>query len=165
VAEVTAPAAAPAPAPALETPAKDEPKDEQQEAPEEPTKEAPKETPLTKLASRLDAIKEKAGHAEMWGVNLADITHIPTQVVLQKFLRANDGNVDLAEKQLTSALEWRKKTNPGALLDDKAYDRSRFGDVGFVTVHQGSDGKELVVTWNVYGSVKNNKKTFGNVQE
>ncbi|PKS13196.1 hypothetical protein jhhlp_000541, partial [Lomentospora prolificans] len=129
------------------------------------TKKMPPETPLDKLAGRLAGIKEKTGHGEMWGVPLSHLSHAPTAIVLQKFLRANNGDVDLAEKQLTDALKWRKETDPIKLLDDKIYDRARFGDLGFVTVHQADDGKEAVITWNVYGGVKNNKATFGNVKE
>ncbi|SPO03765.1 related to SFH5 - phospholipid transporter [Cephalotrichum gorgonifer] len=164
-----APAAVPAavPAPAQDASAKEESKEEQKEEPkEEPSaKEEPKETPLTKLANRLPAIKEKAGHDEMWGVTLVDIDHAPTAVVLQKFLRANGGDVALAESQLTSALEWRKTTNPAALLDEKAYDQAKFGDLGYVTTHEGSDGKQTIITWNIYGAVKNNKATFGDIKE
>lgn len=190
-AEEAAPAAASADAPAAETAApaaveetaakeepKDEPKDEakEKEQPkeepkdeakdkEQPKEEAPKETSLTKLANRLPEIMEKAGHGEMWGVQLSGLEHAPTAIVLQKYLRANDDNVNAAATQLTSALEWRKKNNPTSLLDDKVYDRSKFGDLGFVTDHKDDKGKDVVITWNVYGAVKNNKATFGNINE
>lgn len=164
--------AAPAAAAAEETGAKEESKEEpkaesKDEKPKEEAakEEAPKETPLTKLANRLDEIKKKADHGEVWGVSLSNLDHAPTAVVLQKFLRANDQDVNLAEKQLTSALEWRKKNNPTALLDDKVYDRSKFGDLGYVTEHKGDKGKEIVITWNIYGAVKDNKATFGNIKE
>lgn len=167
--ETAAPAAAAA---AEQTAAKEEPKEEaktesKDEKPKEeaPKEEAPKETPLTKLANRLDEIKKAADHDEVWGVTLSNLDHAPTAVVLQKFLRANDQDVTLAEKQLTSTLEWRKKTNPTALLDEKVYDRSKFGDLGYVTEHKDDKGKEVVITWNVYGAVKDNKATFGNIKE
>jgi hypothetical protein len=33
-------------------------------------------------------------------------------------------------------------------------------------VHKDEEkGKETVITWNVYGAVKDNKKTFGDVEE
>ena len=153
-----------APAAAEETAAKEEPKDEAKNK-EQPKEEATKETPLIKLANRLSEIKEKAGHGEMWGVALSDLEHAPTAIVLQKYLRANDDNVNAAATQLTSALEWRKKNNPTALLDEKVYDRSKFGDLGFVTDHKDGNGKNVVITWNVYGSVKDNKATFGNIKE
>ena len=122
------------------------------------------ETPLAKLTARLTDIVAQAGHGEMWGVKLAASDHAPTQVILQKFLRANNGDVAAAEKQLISALEWRKKVNPTALVSE-VFDAKKFGDLGFVTKHKDDAGKETIITWNIYGSVKDNKATFGDVQE
>jgi hypothetical protein len=122
------------------------------------------ETPLAKLNGRLNEICSKAQHKEIWGVQLSSINHIPTMVVLQKFLRANNYDPVAAEKQLTQALEWRKKMNPTALVT-QTFDKSKFGDLGFVTVHSGENNKEIVVTWNIYGAAKDKKATFGNVEE
>ncbi|RBR07015.1 uncharacterized protein FIESC28_10860 [Fusarium coffeatum] len=130
----------------------------------EATAKAAPETPLTKLNGRLDDICGKAQHGEMWGVQLSNIDHVPTMVVLQKFLRANNDDPVAAEKQLTQALEWRKKMNPTALVT-QTFDKDKFNDLGFVTVHNGENDKETVITWNIYGAVKNNKVTFGNVEE
>ncbi|KAF9768076.1 hypothetical protein IL306_014667 [Fusarium sp. DS 682] len=139
-------------------------------ADEKPTHEEPKletsapETPLAKLNARLEDVFSKTQHKEMWGVQLSNIGHVPTKVVLQKFLRANNGDPVAAEKQLTQALEWRKKMNPTALVT-QTFDKGKFGDLGFVTVHKGENDKETVITWNIYGAVKNNKATFGDVEE
>lgn len=122
------------------------------------------ETPLTKLNGRLSDIITKAAHGEMWGVQLSNIDHVPTKVVLQKFLRANNDDVAAAEQQLTNALEWRKKMQPASLVT-QTFDRKKFQDLGFVTVHKADDGKETIITWNIYGAVKDNKATFGNVDE
>ncbi|KAF5682708.1 SFH5-phospholipid transporter [Fusarium circinatum] len=122
------------------------------------------ETPLTKLNARLEDIFTKTLHKEMWGVQLTNIDHVPTKVVLQKFLRANNDDPVAAEKQLTQALEWRKKMNPTALVT-QTFDKSKFGDLGYVTVHKGENDKETIITWNIYGAVKDNKATFGNVEE
>ncbi|KAF5138958.1 Phosphatidylinositol transfer protein sfh5 [Metarhizium anisopliae] len=102
----------------------------------------------------------------MWGVDLStDSAHAPTQVVLYKFLKANNNDVAAAEKQLTSALEWRKKIQAGKLVTEP-FDESKFGDLGFVTVHKDANGeKETVITWNIYGAVKDKKATFGNVDD
>ncbi|KAF4500703.1 SFH5-phospholipid transporter [Fusarium agapanthi] len=122
------------------------------------------ETPLTKLNARLEDIFTRTLHKEMWGVQLTNIDHVPTKVVLQKLLRANNDDPVAAEKQLTQALEWRKKMNPTALVT-QTFDKSKFGDLGYVTVHKGENGKETIITWNIYGAVKDNKATFGNVEE
>lgn len=125
--------------------------------------EAPKK-PLESFTARLPEILNKVGHKEMWGVELAGADHIPTQVILQKFLRANDQDVAAAEKQLTEALEWRKKIQPASLLSE-TFDKKKFGDLGYVTIQKDEAGKETVITWNIYGAVKDNKATFGNVDE
>lgn len=121
------------------------------------------DTPLTKLAARLPEITKSVAYSEMWGVQLADPeTHVPTKVILQKFLRANAGDVAAAEKQLKDALEWRKQMNPTALVA-ASYEEDRFGGLGYVTTHEDIAGNETVITWNIYGAVKNFKTTFGNL--
>lgn len=121
-------------------------------------------TPLETLNAQLGDITTKADYKEMWGVELAGSEHVPTQVILQKFLRANNNDVAAATTQLTSALEWRKKMQPASLINE-AFDKAKFGDLGYVTVHKDEAGKETVITWNIYGAVKDNTATFGNVEE
>lgn len=122
-------------------------------------------TGLTKLSARLPEIVKTAAHSEMWGVELGDADqHVPTKVVLQKFLRANNDDDVAAEKQLTAALEWRKKMEPTTLVN-KVFDEKKFGGLGYVTVHKDKAGKETVITWNVYGVVKSFKVTFGDIEE
>jgi len=125
-------------------------------------KSAP-QTTLAKLASQLPEIKKNTGHDEMWGVKLSDDpeTHVPTKIILQKYLRANGDDVAGAVKQLSAALEWRKKYNPVELVES-SFDEAKFKGLGYVTTHKDGD-KETVITWNIYGSVKDNKKTFGDV--
>ena len=118
------------------------------------------ETPLSKLFAELPSIIAEAGHFEMWGVELTEDSHVPTTIVLEKFLRANGKDVGKAKDQLTEALKWRKAMQPAKLLADTNFDPAKFGGVGYVTTY----GKE-VVTWNIYGAVKDNKATFGNVEE
>lgn len=126
-------------------------------------------TPFAKIAGRLPIIVKDVGYGEMWGVELKadDIDgHVPTKVVLQKFLRANNNDPEAAEQQLTSALWWRKKYEPTRLVD-KVFDENKYAGMGYVTVHKasGENKAETVITWNIYGAVKDNKKTFGDVEE
>jgi hypothetical protein len=132
----------------------------------EEKKPAPVATPLEKLFAELPAIIKEADHGEMWEVKLSDASHIPTSIVLEKFLRANTKDVTKAKSQLIEALKWRKKMQPQKLLAEMEFDKSKFGDLGFVTVYPKTEahGKEIV-TWNIYGAVKDNKATFGNVEE
>lgn len=123
------------------------------------------DTPLSRLTARLADIIKQSGHSEMWGVELSsDASHAPTQVVLQKFLRANNGDVAGAEKQLGAALAWRQKWQPTKLVS-QAFSKDKFGGLGFVTNHKDDAGNSTVITWNIYGAVKDNKATFGDVNE
>ncbi|KAM6480208.1 CRAL-TRIO domain-containing protein [Trichoderma sp. SZMC 28011] len=123
------------------------------------------ETPLAKFTARLADIIKESAHSEMWGVELStDASHAPTQVILQKFLRANNGDLAGAEKQLTAALAWREKWQPTKLVGE-AFNKDKFGGLGFVTNHKDEAGNNTVITWNIYGSVKDNKATFGDVTE
>jgi phosphatidylinositol transfer protein SFH5 len=133
----------------------------------EPEKAAPVSatTPLEKLFQELPAILKEADHNEIWGVTLADASHIPTNIVLAKFLRANNKDVPKAKAQLIEALKWRKHMDPAKLLEAE-YDAAKFGDLGYVTTYQGKDQKtKEIITWNIYGAVKDIKATFGDVNE
>jgi hypothetical protein len=61
------------------------------------------------LHARLPDILTHAAHSEMFGVPLQPLIvgmelDIPTRIVLNKFLRANDNDVDAADQQLRAAL-------------------------------------------------------------
>ncbi|EPS44123.1 hypothetical protein H072_1820 [Dactylellina haptotyla CBS 200.50] len=121
--------------------------------------------PLATIYRKLPEILEKSGHAEVFGVTLVHdaVSTEPafsTLLILQKFIRANSNNVEKAVDQLTATLEWRKKQKPLESLDAE-YDRSAFEGLGYVQV-LGSASE--VVTWNIYGAVKDYKKTFGNLE-
>lgn len=150
-------------------PAVEEPKpaiEATSETPAVPEKSTPGLSPLSKLFAELPSIIKDAEHNEMWGVELADESHVPTTIVLEKFLRANTKDVAKAKAQLIEALKWRKAVNPAKLLADEEFDTSKFGGLGYVTVYPKSEGHaKEIVTWNIYGAVKDNKATFGNVEE
>jgi hypothetical protein len=132
------------------------------ESKEQPTAET---TPIAQLWTAAKA----TGHPEVWGVTLADPEgHVPTRIILQKYLNANDGDVDKAKDQLTKTLEWRAKTKPLELVK-KTFSKAKFDGLGHVTkyLQDGSaepEGKE-VFTWNIYGGVKSIDETFGNLEE
>lgn len=134
------------------------------EQPEQPAYLA-KNPALAQFFERLPAIISSSGHAEMWGVALKDSNDAPTVNVLIKFLRANEGNVKLAEEQLTKALKWRKEMNPSALAESTSYNATKFGGLGYLTVYKEANGAETVVTWNIYGGVKDINTTFGDMDE
>lgn len=53
---------------------------------------------------------------------------------------------------------------PTKLLEETEFDSAKYGNLGYVTAYQLGEKKEII-TWNVYGAVKDNKATFGDVQE
>ena len=162
--EEAAPGAAAAPA---ATDSKPEEKGKEPAAEPEQKPDYITKTPaLGQFFEKLPAILSKTGHGEMWGVSLKeDYKDVPTVNILTKFLRANEGNLALAEGQLTKALEWRKKLDPVALLEKGLYNADKFSGLGYKTTYKVEGGNDLVVTWNIYGGVKNNDETFGNLDE
>lgn len=126
-------------------------------------------TPLLKLFSELPSIIAEAEYREMWGIELKNQSHVPTCIVLEKFLRANikDNIKDVAEAkaQLIEALKWRRRMQPIKLMQETEFDASKFGGLGYVTVYPKEGGAKEIVTWNIYGAVRDNKATFGDVEE
>lgn len=127
---------------------------------------APK-TPLTRLFSELPSIIKQASYQEIWGVELSptDESHVPTSIVLEKFLRANTYDVNKAKSQLTEALAWRKHMQPLKLLTDTEFNQDKFGNLGYVSSYSKTGGGKEIVTWNIYGGVKSFQNTFGNIEE
>ncbi|KAK7986935.1 hypothetical protein PG996_006455 [Apiospora saccharicola] len=117
------------------------------------------------------------GHPEIWGVTLQDPAHhVPSQIVFQKYLNANDGVLAKAKEQLTKTLEWRAQTKP-LDLTKQTWSQAKFDKLGYVTTYcreendasssqqgSGAEGKE-VFTWNVYGNVQDMNVTFGDRDE
>lgn len=119
---------------------------------------------LAQLFEQLPKILSDTGYNEMWGVQLKDSEDVPTVNILIKFLRANEGNVLGAQDQLRKALEWRKKTDPIALVESGRYSSTKYGGLGYLTTFE-HDGRPLVFTWNIYGAVKDVNSTFGDSDE
>lgn len=136
-----------------------------------PPPEEPKEPKITPIQALWAAAQENE-HPEIWGVTLADPdTHVPSQIVFQKYLNANDGHLDKAKDQLLKTLQWRAKTKPLELLKQE-FDSAKFSSLGYVTSYTVGETYDPAVpeskevfTWNVYGNVSSMEKTFGNLQE
>ncbi|KAI2793881.1 Phosphatidylinositol transfer protein sfh5 [Penicillium oxalicum] len=137
-----------------------------------PESSSPAELPeyITKIAGlaqffeQLPKIVTETGYSEMWGVHLKSHEDVPTVNVLIKFLRANEGNVQAAQDQLRKALEWRKQTDPMALVESGRYSAAKYNGLGYLTTYE-QDGRPLVFTWNIYGAVKNVNTTFADSNE
>ncbi|KAK6500994.1 Non-classical phosphatidylinositol transfer protein (PITP) [Arthrobotrys conoides] len=167
--------AAPAPAPKLEETAA--PKAEGAKADGPPVEEATPALPeltnakwgpispnLATIYRRLPEVFEKSKHNEVYGVQLTYVDGsteptFGTLLILQKFLRANSDNIEKAVEQLAASLAWRAEKKP---LDSLAveHDRAAYEGLGYVQVLPETGE---VLTWNIYGSVTDYKKTFANL--
>lgn len=134
-------------------------------SPEAATEKKQLETPLSKLFGELPKTIVDAEHDEMWGVKLGDASNVPTTIILQKFLRANNDDGAKAKAQLLEALKWRKQMNPLKLLEEVEHNKEKFGSLGYVTAYNTTDTQKEIITWNIYGAVKDIKGTFDNVDE
>ena len=82
---------------------------------ETPAASAPPVSSLKQLADSVPSFIETTNHSEIWGVQLCPAeyeSHVPTQIVLQKYLNANDGDVGQAKDQLEATLKWRARMRP-----------------------------------------------------
>ncbi|KAF2133255.1 CRAL/TRIO domain-containing protein [Dothidotthia symphoricarpi CBS 119687] len=121
--------------------------------------------PLTLFYAAFEALVKEASHAEVYGIELSTSNPFHTKLVLQKFLRANQNDLEKAKQQLLETLKWRKEFDPVKAASD-SYEKSKFDGLGYIIEVggvPGSDNVKDVVTFNVYGAVKDNKATFGDL--
>ena len=127
-----------------------------------PTTESKAISPLQSLWTAA----QTHAHNEVWGVKLADpATHVPSQIILQKYLNANDGDVMRAKEQLNNTLDFRAKTHPIELVQ-KHFSNDKFAGLGYITSYAdttSTPGTKEVFTWNLYGGVKDVQKSFGDL--
>ncbi|KAL1609848.1 Non-classical phosphatidylinositol transfer protein (PITP) [Paraconiothyrium brasiliense] len=123
------------------------------------------EHPLTKLFSQIELLTEEAAHDEVYGITLSPNNEFHTKLILQKYLRANQNDLDKAKQQLLDTLKWRKHFDPVKAAGE-TFEKSRFDGLGWILPVEGvpeSPNKRDIVTFNIYGAVKDNKKTFGDI--
>ncbi|KAF1947924.1 CRAL/TRIO domain-containing protein, partial [Clathrospora elynae] len=121
--------------------------------------------PLTKFYDAFEALVTEAQHNEVYGIELTRSKPFHTKLILQKFLRANQNDVDKAKQQLLDTLKWRKEFDPIKAAGE-TFETSRFEGLGYVLELEGvpeSVNKKDIATFNIYGAVKDNKKTFGDL--
>jgi hypothetical protein len=78
--------------------------------------------PLAQLLAKLPDLLSKSEHDEIYGIRLKTESEpgnpdFHTLLILQKFLRANQNDLLKAEDQLLKTLQWRKKFNPIAAMN------------------------------------------------
>ena len=123
--------------------------------------------PISLLLKELPVLLESTGYDEVYGIHLDSAGPFHTKLVLQKFLRGNANDVEKAKDQLKQTLTWRKEFGP-LKAKDELFSKEKFEGLGYVTVLEnvpGSPNKSDVCTFNIYGAVKNNQKTFGELDE
>ncbi|EON69626.1 hypothetical protein W97_08886 [Coniosporium apollinis CBS 100218] len=146
-------------------------------APEPPTSNAnhpaptwpalPPDRPFSKFAAQLPEILQEAGYDEVYGIQLRPDTPFYTKL-MQIFLRANANDLIRAREQLVATLKWRKEFQPSRAVEE-AHSRKRIGRLGYVVEVEGvpesvTPNRKDVVTFNIYGAVKDNKATFGDLE-
>lgn len=160
--------------------------------------------PLRIFHARLPTILTSADHNKIWGVTLSSEVPAPfsTLLILQKFLRSTQGDLDSAAASLERTLKWRKEFGVDVEgWDGEIREEGDFRGLGYITVvpatpasgHEGAGKVEdkpaesgaedtesksetdtkappnkpedrQIVTWNVYGAVRDIKSTFGNTE-
>ncbi|KAF1842495.1 CRAL/TRIO domain-containing protein [Cucurbitaria berberidis CBS 394.84] len=124
------------------------------------------EHPLTKFYDVFETLVAEAAHNEVYGIELSKTSPFHTKLILQKFLRANQNDLEKAKQQLLDTLKWRKEFDPTKAASE-SFERRRFDGLGYVLEVEGvpeSPNKTDVVTFNIYGAVKDNKATFGDLE-
>jgi len=122
--------------------------------------------PLSKFHDIFEDVVKSAEYNEVYGIHLTKENPFHTKLILQKFLRANQNDLDKARQQLLETLKWRKEFDP-VKATSETFDKARFGGLGYVLEVQGvpeSKNDKDIVTFNIYGAVKDKKATFGDLE-
>ena len=121
--------------------------------------------PLTKFYDAFEDLVTSASHNEVYGIELTKAKPFHTKLILQKLLRANQNDVEKAKTQLLETLKWRRQFDPIKAASE-TYDKAKFDGLGYVLEVEGvpeSPNDKDIVTFNIYGAVKDNKATFGDL--
>ncbi|CAG8446752.1 11144_t:CDS:2 [Diversispora eburnea] len=115
------------------------------------------------LKELLPEIIKESGVSEnyvLWGISLnKESTDERLDVILVKFLRARNLDVNQAKEMLTKSLKWRIKFQTDSILTE-TFPESIFKKVGFI--HK-TDKQNRPVTYNLYGGI-DNQEVFGNLE-
>ncbi|KAF2500003.1 phosphatidylinositol transfer protein SFH5 [Lophium mytilinum] len=128
--------------------------------------ETPADHPLSQLFAQLPEILKETDYDEVYGIQLDPTTNpFLTKLILQKFLRANANDLPKATHQLTETLKWRKTYQPLKAVDE-IFESKRFAGLGYVMTLENvptSSKATDIATFNIYGAVKDNASTFGDL--
>jgi hypothetical protein len=123
--------------------------------------------PLTQFYDAFEGLVSEASHNEVYGIELTKSNPFHTKLILQKFLRANQNDLPKAKQQLLDTLKWRKEFDPVKVASE-TFEKAKYDGLGYVLEIEGvpeSPNKKDIATFNIYGAVKDNKATFGDLDE
>lgn len=105
--------------------------------------------------------EDKTAPITLWGVSIdpASAKDARVSVILAKFVRARNLNVDDAEKMLIATLKWRDEFNVNEVVNEQ-FDEKIFGSLGRIS---GKDKEGCPVVYNLYGANKDLNAVFGDV--
>jgi len=121
---------------------------------------------LARFFSEISEITKEADYSEVYGIELSPENNpFHTKLILQKFLRANADDFTKARAQLLATLKWRKEFQPLKAMAE-TFSADRFKGLGYIVTLDKvpeSTNERDVVTFNIYGAVKDIKNTFGDI--
>lgn len=94
--------------------------------------------PFQKLIDKHAKALREADYDEVYGISLTP-SPFHRNLILQRFLRANANNVEIALAQLTATLTWRKHFQP-LKAKDEVFSKERYGGLRYVVQLQGKPG-------------------------
>ncbi|PRT56434.1 Phosphatidylinositol transfer protein SFH5 [Wickerhamiella sorbophila] len=109
------------------------------------------------LKKTLPKLIEQANYSELYGIDFSSNAEWTTahEKVLHKFLVANKYELEPSKTQLLNTLKWRKEFKPLEAKDEVHSDDLQ--KLGIIT--KSPSGK--IITWNLYGAIKNRQEVFG----
>ncbi|KAG2222134.1 hypothetical protein INT45_007570 [Circinella minor] len=116
---------------------------------------------ILKTAFQLKEEEEEPELYTLWGISLdKDSTDEKLDVLLIKFLRARELDLDQASKMLSDSIAWRKEFKTDSILNEE-FDDTIFGGVGYI--HK-NDKEDRPVCYNFYGEL-DQEAVFGDIQK
>lgn len=119
--------------------------------------EVEKQLAYEAFEAKVPEICKSAEYSELWGYDLLTLEKgIVQEKLLRKFLVANNYEEAAAQDQLKKCLKWRKEFNPLKAAFSEQH-KPEFENLGVITKLPS----QKVLTWNLYGAVKNRQELFG----
>lgn len=109
---------------------------------------------IEEVVARLPSLASKAGHTEIYNVDVTQPDSPPVKLIAGKYLRAHNNDVEAACKAIEETLLWRKEFQPRKAAYEEQHS-DKFDGIGYNTV-LGDD----VVVWNIYGGAVSSQVVY-----